>query len=136
MRITNLRVTQIEGVEGLLNLFAFAEQRWCTWDKLEEKIAEVKYEQFTEEYLDWFIDFLMNAVMRIWRTSKPDENLNRVRDEGQAFLICNYDWNAYKFGRQKGLDQDLTTKTIVCIDKDNLTEQEIEWLRSKYKCQG
>lgn len=132
-QITYLRISNLEAVEGLLNLFMYAEQHWCQWNKLEEAIAEVDYNKLTDEYLDWFIEFMANCCFRVWRSTKEDPELNRVKDEAQAFMIINYDWNAYRFGRQKGLDKDLTTKNIVYIDKDKLDEKEIKWLRSKCK---
>lgn len=128
-----LRVDAKSGVEIMLDLFVRCEEKWCHWDKLEESIAKVDYDQFSDKYLEWFEEFLINCAFRIWRSSKEDPELNRVKDEGQAFMIINYDWNAYKFGRQKGLDKDLTTKKILCIDKSNLNDKEIKWLRSKCK---
>lgn len=127
-----LKVRQNEVIDSLLTVFVYAEQKAGDWDKLEESIATVKYEEFSERYKDWFIEFLYYACFRVWNGCKDDE-LNRVKDEEQAFMVINYDWNAFKFGKQKGLDPDLTTRKILCIDKDNLTEQEIKWLKSKCK---
>lgn len=135
MRRSELMVYPEEAIESLLTLFVYTEQHWCKWNALEDRIAEVDYDKFTEEYKEWFIEFLANVVMRLWRSSKEDTDFNRVKFDDPAFLISNYDWNAFRFGKQKGLDQDLTTRSILCIDKDNLTEQEIKWLRSKCKCQ-
>lgn len=133
MRRSELRVHPSEAIEALLNLFVYSEQHWCQWDKLEDSIAEVDYDSLSDKYAEWFVEFLANCCMRVWRSSKEDTEVNRVRDEGQAFMIVNYDWNAFRFGKQKGLDKDLTTNKILCIDKTNLNEKEIKWLRSKCK---
>lgn len=129
----NLKVQDCEAVTSLLDLFVYAEQKWCTWDKLEDSIAEVDYEKLNEEELNWFIEFLANCVMRVWRSIKPNEELNTVKEKDMAFLINNYDWNAYKFCIKNGADKYITTKNIVGVDGYNLTEQEIKWLRSKCK---
>lgn len=129
----NLKVQDCEAVASLLDLFVYAEQKWCTWDKLEDSIAEVDYEKLSEEELNWFVEFLANCVMRVWRSSKEEAMLNQVIDKENCFLIKKYDWNAYKFARQNGADKYVTTPQMVGIDKDNLSEAEIKWLRSKCK---
>lgn len=130
-RLTNLRVEELEAASALENLFAFAEQKWCQWDKLEESIAKVDYEKLPEEELDWFVEFLANCVMRVWRSSKEDPELNRVKEKDMAFVITNYDWNAYKFCVKNGADKLITTKNVIGVDGYNLTEKEVKWLRSK-----
>ncbi len=127
----NIRVEDYEAVTSLLDLFVYTEQKWCTWDKLEESIAEVNYENLNKEELGWFIEFLANCVFRMWRSRKEDSALNRVTEDDVCFFIHNYNWNAFKFGKQKGLDQDLTTKNVICIDKEKLSDKEIKWLESK-----
>lgn len=132
-KLTYGRVSNLEAVEGLLNLFVYAEQHWCQWDKLEEKIAEVDYEKLSDEYLEWFVDFLANCCFRVWRNTEPDNSLNRVEEVAEGFFIKNFDWNAFRFGMQHGLDKYVTTKNVIGIHMDSLTEKEIKWLRSKCK---
>lgn len=132
MRRSELRVSQAEAIEGLLNLFTFAEQHWCNWDKLEDKIAEIDYDNFDEAESDLFIEFLANVCMRVWRSSS-EPPLNETSEDESSFLIKNYDWNAFKFGRQHGVDKDITTKAMFVIDKKNLNDKEIAQLRRKCK---
>lgn len=129
----NLRVQDCEAVTSLLDLFVYTEQKWCTWEKLEESIAKVDYEKLNEEELNWYVEFLVNCVMRVWRTVTPDEGLNKVKENDVGFTIYNYDWNAYRYGRQKNVDKDVTAKKVIIIDKDYLSPAEIKWLRSKCK---
>lgn len=132
-KLTYGRVSTLEAVSGILDLFVYAEQHWCQWDKLEEAIAEVDYELFSDEYLEWFIEFVANAVLRVWYTRKEDAELNRVKEQDGCFYIRNYDWNAFKFGKQHGLDKQLLTKEVFILNGNSLTEREIEMLRSKCK---
>lgn len=128
-----LRVRQDEAIFHFLELFAYAEQKWCDWEQLENAIVEVDYDKFTPEYADWFIEFLVNCIFRVWRSSIEDTDYNRVRERDNIFIICNYDWNAFKFAKQHGADKDITTKLSVAIDGDKLNEKEIKWLRRKCK---
>lgn len=132
-RLTQLRISPLEAIEGLLDLFVYIEQRWYQWDKLEEAIAKVKYEELSDEHLEWFVDFLANCCFRIWRTTGANNNLNGVKEVTNGFLINNYDWNAFKFGRQHELDKYTTTYNLIAIARDSLSEAEIKWLRSKCK---
>lgn len=134
-RLTHLRISNLEAAAGLLDLFVYAEQHWCTWDKLEEKIAEVDYEKFSDKHLDWFIEFMANVVLRVWRRQpdKASSPLNQVEDVGEGFMIKNYDWNGFKFAKQHKAEKELTTKDMVCIFLKDLSEKEIKWLRSKCK---
>lgn len=136
MRRSELRVHEVEAIEGLLTLFIYSEQQWCQWDKLEDAIAEVDYDHLSSEYQGWFVEFLANCCMRVWRSRKEGIKYNEVKEEDVCIFIHNYDWNAFRFGKQKGLEKELTTCKILCIDKANLNDKEIKWLRSKCKCQG
>lgn len=135
MRRSELRVSQDEAIAGLLNLFVYAEQHWCEWPNLEDNIAEVDYNNLPNEELEWFIEFLANICLRVWRSipDKAKKPMNKVEDGGEGFLIFNYDWKAFKFAKQKGADNDLTTRDLVCVMHKNLNEEEMRWLRSKVK---
>lgn len=124
---------QLELVESALNLFIYAQDQWCEWPKLEECISAVDYSELPEEQLSWFAEFIINCCFRVWRTWEEDKERNRVLEKDICFIINNYDWNAFKFARQKGADKETTTWKTLAIDKDNLNIQEIEWLRSKCK---
>lgn len=133
MRRSELAIRNEEAIEGLLNLFVYAERRWCEWDKLEEAIAKVDYEKLSDEYLEWFVDFLANCCFRVWRNTEPDNKLNRVEEAAGLFLIKNFDWNAFRFGMQHKLDKYVATKNVIAIDMNSLSEKEIKWLRSRCK---
>lgn len=129
---TYAEVEQIQTIEGILQVFLCAEQYWGDWQKLEDAIAAVDYNVMEREERDWFIEFLCNACMRVWK-SHPQEVLNRVEENKEGFIIHNYDWNSFKFGKQHGVDRDLITKNMFIIDKNNLSEPEIKELRRKCK---
>lgn len=128
-----LYVKQDEAINSFISLFVYAEQQWGDWEQLENAIAEVEYTEFTPEYADWFIEFLANCVLRVWRSEKEEPNYNRVQEKDNIFTISNYDWNAFKFAKQHGADKEVITKMSVAIDGDKLNEKEIKWLRSKCK---
>lgn len=130
-KLTSLRVDTLEAAAGVLDFFVFAEQKWCTWDKLEESIAKVDYEKLKDKELDWFIEFMSNCIFRVWRSSKENPKLNEVKEDAIGFFIYNYDWNAYKFACEKGNDKEIRTDNILLIDKEKLSTAEIKWLRSK-----
>lgn len=126
-----LYVKQDEAINSFLSLFVYAEQQWGDWEQLENAIAEVEYKDFTPEYADWFIEFLANCVFRVWGSKKEDPNLNQVREDKAGFIIQNYDWNAFKFAKQKGSEKELVTKNLIAVTKSSLTDKELKWLRSK-----
>lgn len=130
---TYLHVYQDEAINSFLSLFVYAEQQWSEWRELEDKIAEVDYDRFSSEDADLFIEFLANVVLRVWH-STPEQSkmpLNRVEDIGEGFIIYNYDWNSFKFAKEKGADKDITFKNSIVVPLKNLTDKEIKWLRSK-----
>lgn len=128
-----LTVKQDEAIFHFLELFAYAEQKWCDWEQLENAIVEVDYDKFTPEYADWFVEFLANCVLRVWRSKQEDPNLNQVQENDTGFFIFNYDWNAFKFSKQKGGEKELATKNIIAVTRTSLADKEIKWLRSRCK---
>lgn len=134
MSFTYGKASLLETVDGLLDLFVYVEQRWSQWDRLEESIAEVDYKALSNEELEWFVDFLFNACSRVRWSTKEKTPYNEVsKKENDCFFIKNYNWKAFKFSKQKGVDDLLTTNYIVCIPTENLSESEIRWLESKCK---
>lgn len=133
MSRNRLYVKQEEAIQSFLSLFVYAEQQWCDWDGLEESIMQADYDKFSEEYADWFIEFLANCCFRVWRSFQEDKNYNYVKESDGIFLIHNYDWNAFKFAKQHGADKEVTTKYAMAIDGNKLNEKELKWLRSKCK---
>lgn len=132
-QLTYGRMSNLEVAEGLLNLFVYAEQHSCEWDKLEEKIAEVKYEKLNDEDLDWFVQFLFCCCIRVWGSDAEEVPLNMVVEHDRVFHIKNYDWNAFRFAIQKNCDSTFNSKLLV-VSKDVLSKAEIKWLRSRCKC--
>lgn len=131
MKKTYNRLSQEDVVHHFLGFFVYAQEEWCRWDKLEDAIAVVRYEELSDSHLNWFIEFLANVCLRVWKSSKEETELNRVEEFEEGFFIKNYDWNAFKFGKQHGVNKYVITKTTLTLDKDNLKEKEVKWLRSR-----
>lgn len=128
-----LYIQPSEAIDHLLGVLVYCEQHHCEWTHLENNLMQIDYDKFDDEKKEWFAEFLMYLILRIWYSDKEDTNFNRVSSCEEGFLIENYDWKAFQFAKSKQVDPILIRFSKLLVGKHLLSEKECKWLQSKCK---